>query len=76
MGKNGNNSLSIEHNEEIQVVFHNSMDLLIRFNNHKKGHRKTLPSLERPVRVVAERELIVQNCDWKKKKKKKTKIRK
>ena len=28
--------------------------------------------LERLVHVVAERELIAQNCEWKKKKKKKT----
>ena len=38
----------------------------------KKGFRKTLTSLERTVHVVAERELITQNCEWKKKKKKKT----
>ena len=30
---------------------------------------KTFTSLERPVHVVAERELITQNCEWKKKKK-------
>jgi hypothetical protein len=35
----------------------------------KKGFRKTLPSLERPVHVVAEQELITQNREWKKKKK-------
>ena len=35
----------------------------------KKGFRKTLPSLEIPVHVVAERELITQNCEYKKKKK-------
>ena len=28
---------------------------------------KTLLSLERPVHVVAEQELITQNCEWKKK---------
>ena len=33
----------------------------------KKGFRKTLQSLERPVHVVAERELIAQNCEWRKK---------
>jgi hypothetical protein len=37
----------------------------------KKGFRKTLPSLEIAVHVVAERELIIENCEWKKKKKKK-----
>ena len=31
----------------------------------------TLPSLERPVHVVAEQELITQNYEWKEKKKKK-----
>ena len=36
----------------------------------EKVFRKTLPSLERPVSVIAERELITQNCEWKKKKKK------
>ena len=35
----------------------------------QKRFRKTLPSLERPVHVVAERELITQNCEWKMKKK-------
>ena len=38
----------------------------------KKGFRKTLPSLERSVLVVAERE-FTQNCEWKKKKKKRKK---
>ena len=33
----------------------------------KKGFKKTLPSLERPIHVVAERELITKNCEWKKK---------
>ena len=33
----------------------------------KKRFRKTLPSFERPVNGVAERELITQNCEWKKK---------
>ena len=37
--------------------------------SRKKGFRKTLPSLERPVHVVAERELITQNCEWENKKK-------
>ena len=36
--------------------------------------RKTLPSLERPVHVVEEWELITQNYEWKKKKKKKREI--
>ena len=36
----------------------------------KKGFRKTLPSLEIAVHVVAERELITQNCEQKQKKKK------
>jgi len=27
--KNGNNSLSFEHKEKIQVIFHKSMDLLL-----------------------------------------------
>ena len=35
----------------------------------KKGFRKTLPSLGRPVHIVAERELVTQNCAWKKTKK-------
>jgi hypothetical protein len=35
------------------------------------GDEGTLPSLERPAHVVAERELITQNREWKKKKKKK-----
>ena len=34
----------------------------------KKGFRNTLLSLERPVHVAAEQELITQNCQWKKKK--------
>jgi hypothetical protein len=42
----------------------------------KEGFRKTLPSLERPVHVVAERELITQNCEWKKEKKENKKKKK
>jgi len=32
----------------------------------KMGIRNPLASLERPVHVVAEWELITQNCEWKK----------
>ena len=41
----------------------------------KKGLRKILPSLERPVYVVSELELITQNYYCKKKKKNKDKHR-
>ena len=37
----------------------------------QKRFRKTLQSLERLILVVAERDLITQNCEWKKNKKKK-----
>jgi hypothetical protein len=45
------------------------MQIIAISTPRKKRFRKTLQSLERPVNVVAEWELITQNCQWNKKKK-------
>ena len=45
----------------------------LQYQPQGKRYLGTLPSLEKPIHVVAERELITQNCEWKKKKKKNTK---